>query len=378
MNKKLCTRYAELLVDYCIKVQPNDVVIIKSSPLAQSLVLACQRMVMKRGGHCEFSIGLDQQRKNFFKYATPNHLNYCSERERFTMAHVNAVINIHAPYNVFELDSVNQQAIGQFQHANRPIKDLLMTRGSSGDLRWVICNYPTQSLADVAKMSLSDYSDFIANACFLNNENSVDQWGELSIIQARIVDRLNCGQTIRFKSPNIDMCFDIGGRIWINSDGKRNMPSGEVFTSPIEDSGNGWVHFTYPSMVFGQEIHGLRLKVKDGEIIEWTADAGQSAIEQCLAVEGATRFGEIAIGTNSNIQEATLNTLFDEKISGSIHMAIGASYPETGGCNQSAIHHDFITDMRDGVIILDDREIYKNGEFTPAFLAETHANQTSK
>jgi aminopeptidase len=242
---------------------------------------------------------------------------------------------------------------------------MFMYRSSQKLLRWALCVYPTPSAAKECGMSLNEYTNFVSHACGLHLENPITHWLEVHQNQQRIVDFLNRRNKIRFVGPNgTDITFSADERIWINSDGHRNMPSGEVFTSPIEDSAEGQIYFSYPTIHEGQDVEGVTLRYEKGLLVEWHAKIGQSALDDAFSIEGSRRVGEIAIGTNKHIQRGTKNILFDEKIAGSIHMAVGASYPETGGLNQSALHWDLITDMRHGgQIYSDGKLIYENGHF---------------
>ena len=169
---------------------------------------------------------------------------------------------------------------------------------------------------------------------------------------------------MRYVAEKTDITFSTEGRIWMNSDGQTNMPSGEVYTSPVENAVNGVVHFSYPCLHGGHEVQGATLWVKDGYIERWEAERGQDYLDKVFQIEGTRRFGEAAIGTNYDINKITKNILFDEKIGGSIHMAIGQSYLQTGGKNQSTVHWDMITDMRQGgEVIADGEVIYRNGRF---------------
>ena len=200
--------------------------------------------------------------------------------------------------------------------------------------------------------------------CMLNLDNPIAAWQDLSNKQQSLVDYLNKVSKIRYVGPKTDISFSTKDRIWINSDGHYNMPSGEVFTGPVEDSVQGHIYFTYPTVYEGADVSGIYLEVDKGVITSWKADVGQEVLDRVFSIEGARQFGEVAIGTNYSIQRATKNILFDEKIGGSIHMAIGASYPETGGKNESAVHWDMIKDMKtDAQIYADDILIYENGEF---------------
>jgi aminopeptidase len=178
------------------------------------------------------------------------------------------------------------------------------------------------------------------------------------------VDHLNQCREVRYCHPDFDIRFSCAGRTWINSDGRANMPSGEVFTSPVEDSVNGSIRFSFPAIQLGRVVEGIRLEVKNGEIVHWQAEQGGDVLDEVFSMPGARYFGEAAIGTNRNIQQVTRNILFDEKIGGSVHMAIGQSYYQCGGKNKSDVHWDMITDMKQGgEIFADGKLIYRNGDF---------------
>jgi len=227
-----------------------------------------------------------------------------------------------------------------------------------------LCLFPTKAGAKEASMSLEAYQAFVFNACFLNEANPTAKWEELGKKQQAIVDVLNQKDEIHYLGENIDLTFSAKGRTWVNSDGKSNMPSGEVFTSPVENSVNGWVKFTVPSQHNGNRVEGVSLEIKDGEVKKWDALIGKEVLDKVFDLPGARFFGEMAIGTNMNIQQTTMNILFDEKIGGTVHMAIGQSYYHTGGKNESSIHWDMITDMKkDGKIFADGELIYEKGVF---------------
>ena len=239
-----------------------------------------------------------------------------------------------------------------------------MRRSSDEKLRWVLCNFPTKSLASAANMSLENYTSFLSKACFLHSDEPKDMWEVLSKKQSKWVDILNKGKKVQFKSESTNIYFNIDKRRWINSDGKRNMPSGEVFTSPVESSAEGVITFDIPTLISGKKLLSVKLILKKGIVVGWETPTNIEILDQLFKIKGANRVGEIAIGTNYEIQDYTLNTLFDEKIGGTIHVAIGASYPETGGKNISSIHHDFVSNFsKNSEIYLDDKLIYQNGKF---------------
>jgi aminopeptidase len=218
--------------------------------------------------------------------------------------------------------------------------------------------------AQAANMSLEEYEHFVYKACHLYQDDPEQEWLNIRKQQEKIKTYLDQVKTIRYKAEHTDISFSVDGRTWINSDGQNNMPSGEVFSGPVENSVNGKVHFTYPSVFMGKDIDGITLWVEEGKVVQWDAREGKDLLDAVFEIPGAKYFGEVAIGTNYNIKQATRNILFDEKIGGTIHMALGQSYKQTGGLNKSSIHWDMITDMsKDGAIYADGIKIYEKGVF---------------
>ena len=360
MNEK----YAQLLVHYCLGVQHDDRVYIKTSFLAEPLVREIYREIIKLGAHLEIDWSFREQGRLFYKHAQDHQLNYQPTLYSKAMKDFDAYLYIRAPYNLKEDHDLDPEKIKKRQTALKPLSKLYADRTAEGSMRRSLCQFPTQASAQEAGMSLEEYEQFIFKACNLYSKDPEKVWLEVRKHQQRIVDYLNQVQSIVYRNNEFEISFSTVGRTWINSDGRTNMPSGEVFTGPVEHSVNGEVFFNYPSIFRGQELHNIRLWVEDGEVIKWQAEKGQEVLDEVFKIEGSRFFGEAAIGTNYQIQQATKNILFDEKIGGTIHMAIGQSYQQTGGKNQSPIHLDMIADMKDnGSIIADGIEIYKNGKF---------------
>jgi aminopeptidase len=240
-----------------------------------------------------------------------------------------------------------------------------MSREASGALRRCTTQIPTQAYAQAAGMSLLQYADFFFGACKLHLDDPVSAWKAVAEQQQKLVDYINGKKTVQLRGKNIDLELSIEGRTFLNADGRINFPDGEIFTGPVEDSVNGWVQFTYPALYRGNEVLGARLTFEDGLVTKATADKGESFLNAMLDTdEGSRRLGEFAIGTNNEIQRFTGQILLDEKIGGTIHMALGEGYPQTGSVNKSAIHWDLICDMReDSEILVDGELFYKNGEF---------------
>lgn len=362
--QNIIDKYANLLVNYCLEIKENERVYVASSYLAEELLLAVQKFTLQAGGNIEFDISLQGQQQNFYKYASGNQLEYLPVLKKEAMQEFDAYLNILAPFNLRETNRVDSGKRKQLSKARKEIGETYMKRTGAGTLKRSLCLYPTPASAQEAGMSLSEYQEFVFNACYLYEEDPIQKWLGVREKQQKIVDVLNQRKKVAYKGPNIDITFSTEGRKWINSDGRNNMPSGEVYTTPVEDSVNGQVKFTLPSIYQGTEVEEVELEIKEGEIIHWKAKKGKEFLDEIFSIEGATRFGEAAIGTNDNIQQITKNILFDEKIGGTIHMAVGQSYYQTGGKNQSSVHWDMITDMKDGgEIYADDELIYKNGSF---------------
>ena len=240
-----------------------------------------------------------------------------------------------------------------------------MERSAAGELKWTSTLFPTAASAQEADMSLRAYEEFVYGTCFCDRDDPVAEWQRIHDEQQQAIDWLTGRELVEISGPNAELKLSIKDRQFVNSDGHHNMPSGEIFTGPVEDSVNGWVRFTYPSIAGGREVEGIELWFEDGKVVKATAEKNEKYLLEMLDTDAGSRYlGEFAIGTNYGIQQFTKNILFDEKIGGSFHMAIGAGYPETGSQNRSSVHWDMICDMRDGSrILVDDDLLYQNGQF---------------
>ena len=239
-----------------------------------------------------------------------------------------------------------------------------MRRTASGELRWTAAQYLTQAAAQDAGMSLRDYEDFVYGAALLNEPDPVAAWKSLGERQQRIADWLADKDEVHISGDGTDLKLSIKGRTWINDDGHLNFPGGEVFTGPVEESVEGVIRFNYPAFLRGREVTGVRLVFKRGVVTEATASGDAAFLQEMLGLdEGARRLGEFAFGTNRGIQTFSKNTLFDEKIGGTLHMALGRSIPESGGKNLSALHWDMVYNLREGSEVTVDGQIFaRNGE----------------
>ncbi len=365
-SKEILEKYAKLLVNYCLDVKHNDKVFIVSSYLAEPLLKAVIIETYKAGGHPVWNIELNLGEENVLKYGSEHQLAFVNPQKKVAMETFDCYLNIRAPFDRGddERTPADAQKFQIFQQAQRELNNIYFERTASGSLRRCLCQYPTNAGAEDAEMTLEEYEQFVFQSCFLFDADPVQRWLQVRAEQNAYVERLNSADKIEYKGPNIDISFSVKGRKWINSDGRSNMPSGEVFSAPIENSVNGKVYFSYPTIYMGKDVEGITLEVKDGEIIHWHAEKGHDVLDKVFSIPGARFWGEVAIGTNYNIQRTTRNILFDEKIGGSIHMAVGQSYKQCGGMNESTVHWDMITDMKNGGEIFADGElIYRNGKF---------------
>ncbi|WP_116107255.1 aminopeptidase [Lewinella sp. IMCC34191] len=356
-------KYAHLLVNYCVSLQPGERLFVASTTLAEPLMDALYRETLKAGGHMEVSLTTRGQAAAMREYGSPEQFAYLPTLQQRAMEEFEAYIYVSAPFDLREPDPAPELKAAR-REAFKPMHDTYFARTADRRLKRSMCIYPTPALAEEAGMSEAEYTAFVFNACKLNEDDPKAAWLGVRSRQQKVVDHLNSCSTFQYRNERSDISFTTKGRTWINSDGQTNMPSGEVYTSPEEDSVNGHIYFDYPAIRNGEEVRGVTLEVKDGEIQSWRAESGQDVLDETFAIEGTRRFGEAAIGTNYDIDRFSKQILFDEKIGGTVHMAVGQSYAQAGGKNSSSVHWDMIANMRDGGQVLADGEvIYEDGRF---------------
>ncbi len=363
--KTVWDKYAEVLVDYSVDVKKGDTVQIRAtSAEAKELVKAVYKRVLQKGGHPIVRTSIVDLTDTFIKYATDEQLDYVDPITKMEYETIDKFISIGAPLNTKSMARADLNKLSRRGKATKQLSEILMSRSAKGEASWVIGDFPTNALAQEAKMSLDEYTEFLINSCYLNCEDPVAKLKELDIKQTKWAEYLNNVKQIRITGEKTDITFNVEGRRWISCSGKNNYPDGEVFTSPVEDGINGEIYFDFPQNYRGNEAHGVHLWIENGLIVKAEAEKGEEFLLAMLDMdEGSKGIGEIAIGTNDEIQEVTGNILFDEKIGGSIHMAVGASYPETGGKNVSGLHWDLIKNMKNGgKIYADGILIYENGK----------------
>lgn len=360
-------KMAKTIIHYSTDVKPGERVLIRTtSPAGQPLVQALYQEALRAGAYAFTYIHMSDENSlameatdNLDLLAAPNPMLELMYQTCDVVIRVDASEN---PAALSDYPPELQRARGKSAGA---ILKIQMEREGNGSMRRCSTLFPTQGYAQAAGMSLPQYQQFVYHACKLHLDDPVAGWLALSDEQQRLVDWLQGKKHLKVTGKNIDMEMSIEGRTFINSNGKANFPSGEIFTGPVEESVNGWVNFTYPAYYGGNRVDGVSLKFENGVVVKATAEKNEAFLLGAIDSDpGARRLGEFAIGTNRDIQRFTGSILFDEKIGGTVHMALGQGYPHTGSVNKSSIHWDMICDMRDGGEIWVDGELfYKNGEF---------------
>jgi len=356
--------YSNLLLDYCLEIKPGSKLFIQSTTLAEPLIIQLYKGSLERQAIAEVNFSLEGQENIFNVYSHLDALNWVNPAYIKAMTEFDAYLYIRAPHQLTTFQPMLAERAEIRRQALFPYQRMYNQRTGDRSLRRSLCQYPTLSSALDASMSLKEYEEFVLQSCFLRSSDPITSWNQLSLKQQRITDYLNKVSQLRYTNSKSDITFSTQGRTWINSDGRTNMPSGEVYSSPVEDSVNGYIYFDYPFVYQQQVISGVNLVVKEGIVVQATADQGNEVLNEMLRIPGADHFGEVAIGTNPNIQSPTKNILFDEKMSGTVHMALGQSYLQCGGKNESALHQDLICNMKEGgEIWADGILIYSNGNF---------------
>jgi aminopeptidase len=356
--------FAKLLCDWCLEPAPGDQLGVRTTTLAVPLATAVHREALTRGAWPLLRLAPSELEHDFYELASEAQLDGFAPLELAEAQSLDQSLRIDAPANVRELAGIDPARIARAARARRPLQEARLGR------RWCITLWPTSALAQQAGMADRDYEVFVTRALFLDRPDPTEAWRELSAAQARLVGRLSGAREIRIEAEDTDLRLGVEGRTWINSDGRRNMPSGEVFTGPHEDSAEGTIRFTVPSNRGGGEVADVELTFRAGEVVAARAERGEDYLREALAIDAGARFlGELGIGTNRGIDRATGSTLLDEKIAGTVHLALGRSYPETGGTNVSALHWDLVCDLRRGGRLSADGEtIMSDGEFPAATL----------
>ncbi len=363
MRDERLKKLARVLVDYSVEAGEGEQVLLAGAAVGEPLIKEVYARLLDVGAIPIPQIALPGMQELFFEHATEIHYEKTPPVIRSIYEGADAVISVMAPHNTRALAGVDprkQQALGK---RDKAIQDMVLERE-----RWALTLFPTQALAQESEMGLGEYEEFVFEAMALNEKAPVRYWREQAEEQGRLIERLEEAREVRIVGPGTDLTLSIEGRRFINGDGRHNMPCGEVFTGPVEDSAKGEIYFGVPGAVAGREVLGVRLSFEEGRVVKASAEKGEEFLNAMLdADEGARYLGELGIGTNYSIRRATKNILFDEKLGGTVHLAIGRSYAKTGGKNDSSVHWDLICDLREGGELYADGEIIERDGAFPDF-----------
>jgi aminopeptidase len=362
-------KLADVLVNYSVGVKSGNLVRISGPPIASPLVIELYRRVVDAGGHPIVRMSPEELGEIFVKHASDEQLKYLNPINVFEYEKIDCSIGIWAEENTKALSNADPKRIGLSQAARKPLMEIFMKRASSGALKWSGTQFPCQAAAQDAEMSLSEYEDFVFGAGLIDRLDPVAAWTQISQRQQKLVDFLNGKKDYHVVAANgTDVRMSVADHTWINCDGHENFPDGEVFTGPVIESVNGQINFSFPAVHHGRECDGVKLTFRAGKVVDASATKGEEFLFSMLDMDAGSRFlGECAIGTNYGITRYTKNTLFDEKIGGTVHFALGAGYPETGNNNQSGLHWDMVVDLRHGGFVeIDGQKVNVDGKFTKA------------
>ncbi|MEO8608960.1 MAG: aminopeptidase [Chloroflexota bacterium] len=358
-------RLANVLVDYACAVKPGMWVGILGDVVTLPALRAVYKEVLRYGGNPSLFISDETMDRAFLRDANDDQLAWLDPSMSLYYEKADIYIRIGSSTNTRAMTNIDPKRVQKRNAARHPWLDTRLNRAARGEFEWVGTWYPAEASAQEANMSLEEYENFVYGATFCDHDDPAGEWRKLSMLQQKKVDWLKGKKHVRLQGPHAELELSIEERTFVNSDGHKNMPSGEIFTGPVEDSVNGWVRFSYPSIVAGRAVAGIELKFENGKVVSAAAESNDDLLQAQLNTDAGARYlGEFAIGTNFGINKFTGNILFDEKIGGTVHMAVGMGYPETGSKNRSAVHWDMICDMRnDSTIHVDGELFYKNGEF---------------
>jgi aminopeptidase len=360
-------KLAKLVVKYSLEIKEGHSVLIIGPPLARDLFQALNIEIIKAGAYPTIYPRLEGILEMLFKYGSEDQFLYVDSIERALNTEYDRLIEIRADYNTRKYSGVPPDKFAKFMNSpeRKKLIELFEKRSASGEVRWIVVPYPCQAYAQEADMDLFTYADFVFKSLLLDKENPIEEWRKVQKEQEEIVSYLNNVEKIQVIGEDTDLILAVKGRKWVNCCGDKNLPDGEVFTGPIEDSVNGHIRFTYPGIYFGKEVENIYLEFKDGEVIKATAEKGEELLGEILKIENANRIGEFAIGTNYGVTKFTKNILFDEKMGGTLHCALGLGFEETGSKNKSSVHWDILKDMKlpGSKILADDKVIYEEGKW---------------
>jgi aminopeptidase len=357
--------WARVMVEYSTAVQPGETVAITGGVAAEPLLREIYREVILHGGKPVLMPSFSGLSASLIAAGSDDQLQWLSPLELFAREVADVLIMVSGDTNTRALSGVDPNRQRLYDAARAPLRAATMRRAAEGSLRWSSTLFPTAAYAQDAEQSTDEFVEFMMAACKLDAPDPAAAWRNVNAEQQRLIDWLSDKREIRIVAPGTDLTLRVAGRTWINSDGHRNFPSGEIFTGPIENSANGHIAFSYPVVTSGREIADVRLTFEDGRVVDATAVKNEAFLLSALETDSGARYlGEVAFGTNFGITKFTKNILLDEKIGGTVHLALGAGYPDSGSTNQSSIHWDMICDTRrDALVTVDGVPFLRDGQF---------------
>ncbi|MGE5706783.1 MAG: aminopeptidase [Bacteroidota bacterium] len=361
-------KMAKTILNYSFKIKAGDFLFVECEAVSVPLLAAVYEEATRMGIHVDYHVAQPAFEETFFRLANEDQLSFRNPLKIKRFEEITHLLTIWGTSNSKSLTGIEPKKLQTYALAKQSWREIFFRRLGDGTMEWCGTQFPTFAEAQEAGMSMTEYQEFVFEACMLDREDPIQAWTELEQRQQKFVDALNRYDSFEIVAPGTHLTLRCGGRKWVNSSGHANFPSGEVFTSPIEDTVEGTIRFSFPGIYMGQEIEDIRLTFEHGKVVKAEAAKGQDLLQILLETdEGASRLGEFAFGTNPGITRFTRNMLFDEKIGGTIHLAVGESFPEALGVNKSAIHWDMLCDMREeGKVFADGRLIYEHGQFLPA------------
>jgi aminopeptidase len=364
MTDPRVTKLAQVMTGYSLELRPGQQFWLRTTPLAQEFNLAVYTEAVKAGAFVWVQQSIPGAEEAFYRYASDVQLDFVAPIRKLILESFDASLSVMADENTKSLAGADPKRIARTRKAGAELFTTSMKRSAEGKYRWCVTLYPTPALAQDANMSLADYTEFVYGAGMLNEDDPAALWRLEGQKQERLAAWLRGHSDVTLKGSNVDIRLCIKGRRFETSDGKYNFPDGEIFTSPLEDSVNGWVRFKYPAIYGGQEVEDIQLWFEGGKVVKEQASKNQELLITLLNTDsGARTLGEWGIGTNYGITRFSKNMLFDEKMGGTIHFAVGHGFPECGGKNESGLHWDMLCDMADAEIRVDGELLYQNGRF---------------
>lgn len=354
LDPRKLNKLASILINHSVGLKKNEnLLILMIEPECFPLVSAIHREAIKLGANVFVKLDSWDFTRHQARLTPTDKLDEIDLAYRKLLDWADGWIGIRAMRNPHEFSDLPQKRLHRINVATG--KD---TKYRVAKTRWVICRYPTESFAQSAKMSYPEAVKFFFNAVLVDWEKEVRRYQP-------IVKRFQKASQVRIVGSGTDLSFSTKGRVYVLSDGRHNIPDGEFFTAPVKKTVEGVVSFEFEQFQGGNIIKGTKLTFKKGQVVGATADEGESSLRRVIATDAGSEYvGEFGVGINFGIDRYINNGLFDEKIGGTIHLALGNSYEECGGKNQSAIHWDLIKDLRkEGVIYLDGKKVFEKGRF---------------